>query len=179
MIKNFENFGLGSGLESFQNEGSDLDLLRRPSQRLGQHLPPTLDLSLALNSPLDIRLGNDYLIQSFVLEQMPLFQRYCLSKEFFQFDEVSSDLIHPLARLGSGPGASSWAVWPSIYTGSSSGRLVAQVKARDKARKEIQKAISKPGLGTSSSGLFKIFVCASGSSEGYETSAQCHQHQSQ
>jgi hypothetical protein len=128
MINNLRNFDLGSGLESSRNQSSYLIFKREHGQRLGsdKHSSATLDQSLDVESPLDIRLGNEYLIQSFVLEQMPLFQRHCLSKEFFHFDEVSPDLVHPLAWLGA------WSLilgclffyfyWSFIWAASSSGQ---------------------------------------------------------
>jgi hypothetical protein len=44
-------------------------------------------------------LISKYLIQQFILEQLPFFRRYCMSKNFFQYDDVSPDTIDPFIWL--------------------------------------------------------------------------------
>lgn len=42
---------------------------------------------------------NDFLIQSFVLEQLPFFKRYCVRKQYFEFHETSPDSVDPFLWL--------------------------------------------------------------------------------
>jgi hypothetical protein len=83
-------------------------LYRSPYQRLvakinhARYLEERMKRSLqniSKSSFKETQLLNEYLIQSFVLEHIPFFKRYCLSSIFFQHDEISPDTIDPFLWL--------------------------------------------------------------------------------